>query len=331
VDPEPGHEDADGPPPPPPEALARSASGWVPPSEPVREVGADRDAAGGTTDAGQPAHEARTTRTGGAETGATGTGAAETGGRWTVGAPPAPTGTVPARRRRWPLVLAGLLVVVLAGTLLALALTADEESVVAGDDGNTPGTAPDGDDDGAGEDGDLDGPGPDGAPDTELDPLDLDRLDGLDLVYGRLLTDVDASEREMISFQTDVGEALSGATSGPEGLAAVAEVAAAREQGLLAVRDRLEDPLDDAGAEEVRQRYVEHLDSWADFMGAVAEDPLLILEQSESGATVAINRTADRFARALEAELPDDIDAEVARFADGVLDRGFRGFGVADV
>ncbi len=325
MDPEPGHEDADGPPPPPPEALARSASGWVPPSEPVREVGADRDAAGGTTDADLPAHEARTTRT----------GAAEPGRRWTVGAPPAPTGTVSARRRRrWPLVLAGLLVVVLAGTLLTLALTADEESVVAGDDGDMPGTAPDGDDDGAGEDGevgDLDGPGPDGGPDTELEPLDLDRLDGLDLVYGRLLTDVDASEREMIGFQTDVGEALSGAASGPEGLAAVAGVAADRERGLLAVRDRLEDPLDDPGAEEVRQRYVEHLDSWADFMGAVAEDPLRILEQSESGATVAINRTADRFARALEAELPDDIDAEVARFADGVLDRGFRGFGVADV
>lgn len=319
MDPEPRHEDPDGPPPPPPEALARSASGWVPPSEPPRDVGDVGSAGGGSAGAVWPAG---------------GDGAAEAGGGWTVGDPPAPLGTAPARRRRrrWPLVVVGLLLVGLAGTLVALALTSDERSVVAdvGGDEDTPGTAPD--DGEAGDDGDGSA-APEGGDelDTELDPLDLDRLDGLDLVYGRLLTDIDASEREMIGFQTDVGVALSGAPSGPEGLAAVAEVAAAREQGLLAVRERLSDPLDDAGAEEVRQRYVEHLDSWADLIGAVAEEPLLILEQSESGATVAINRTADRFARALEAELPDDIDAEVARFADGILDRGFRGFGTADV
>jgi hypothetical protein len=264
--------------------------------------------------------------------------AAEAPGGWSVAGAPPPLGATPARRRRrrWPLLVAGLLLVGLAGTLVALALTSEEATVVAdaGDDedATAPGDGPD--DDGS----DAEGPDDDGAaapepgePELELDPLDLDRLEGLDLVYGQLLTDIDASEREMIGFQTDVGEALSGASSGPEGLAAVAEVAAAREQGLLEVRERLSGTLDDAGAEEVRERYVEHLDSWADLMGAVAEEPLLILEQSESGATVAINRTADRFARALEAELPDDIDAEVARFAEDILDRGFRGFGTADV
>ncbi|MFU8840481.1 MAG: hypothetical protein ACNA8R_07135 [Nitriliruptoraceae bacterium] len=229
--------------------------------------------------------------------------------------------------------LAGLLLVGLATTLVVLVVTAEDDGTPvagAGPDADTPGTTPDRDGDGnAGDDDADDGDRID--PEAALEPLDLDRLDGLDLVYGRLLTDIDASEREMIGFQADVGAALADAASGPEGLAAVAEVAAAREAGLLAVRDRLEDPLDDAGAEEVRQHYLEHLDSWADLMGAVAEEPLRILDQSGSGATVAINRTADRFARSLEAELPDDIDAEVARFADDILDRGFRGFGVADV
>ncbi len=150
-------------------------------------------------------------------------------------------------------------------------------------------------------------------------------------MYGRLLSDIDASEREMIGFQTDVGEALAGASSREDGLSEVAAVAAERAERLGEIRDRLDDPLDDPGADEVRRLYVDHLDSWAGYIGAVAEDPLAIFEQSETGATVAINRTADRFTRALEEELPDDVDAEVARFADGILDRGFRGFGVADV
>lgn len=300
MDPEPGHEEEDGPPPPPPAAFARSTSGWVPPSELPR---ADHAAA----DAGPEPDPAAT---------------------WGAGGPS--TAEVPVatrRRRRWPLVLAGLLLLGLAGTLVTLALTGsgDDADVIADPDSGTPGTAPEEE-----RDGDGDARPPDRESD-DLDLLDLDRLDGLDLVYGRLLTDIDASEREMIAFQTEVGEALAGATSGPEGLAEVAEVAAAREEGLLAVRDRLAEPLDDAGAEEVRRLYVEHLDSWADFIGAVAEDPVLIFEQSESGATVAINRTADRFARALEDELPEAADAEVARFADGILDRGFRGFGTADV
>jgi hypothetical protein len=233
------------------------------------------------------------------------------------------------RRRRWPLVLSGLLLLGLAVTLVVLVLTADDDGTAVADggpDGQTPGTAPDRDD---GEDGGSGGSSP--GTDADLDPLDLDALDGLDLVYGQLLTDIDASEREMIGFQADVGAALSGASSRDDGLTAVAAVAAERAEALGEVRARLADPLDDPGAEEVRRLYVDHLDSWADFIGTVAEDPVAIFEQSETGATVAINRTADRFARALEDELPANADAEVARFADGILDRGFRGFGVADV
>lgn len=361
MDPEPGHEDPDGPPPPPPEAVSRSASGWTPPSEPPQ------DRVGARGPSSTRASSTGPSSTGPSSTGAPGTdaspgqgwpsdvpglAAAEDGGTWQVGAPPVAAGASGTRRgRRWPLVLSGLLLLGLAVTLVVLVLTAEDEgsSVAdAGPDGDTPGTAPDPDDrdDGGTDGGETDpddggdggGPGSDDGPggggldpDADLDPLDLDALDGLDLVYGQLLTDIDASEREMIDFQTDVGEALSGSTSRDDGLTAVAAAAAERTEALGEVRDRLADPLDDPGAEEVRRLYVDHLDSWAAYIGAVAEDPLVIFEQSETGATVAINRTADRFARALEDELPDDADAEVARFADDILDRGFRGFGVADV
>ncbi|MFP4150169.1 MAG: hypothetical protein ACLFV0_11855 [Nitriliruptoraceae bacterium] len=310
MDPHPGQEDPDGPPPLPPEAVGQPPAGQTPPS----------------------------------------------GAR---------------RRRRWPLLLAGLLLG-LASTLVAVALTGEDTTTVAEGGDHQDGAAEDGQasdgsgedqdpsdgdgaedaepgDDGAEEDGSEDAePGDDGAgssgdgtdegpqepdldPDDELDPLDLADLGGQDLLYGRLLTDIDASERQMLAFQTEISVALAGATSRDEGLAAIARVAATREEGLLDVRERLADPVDDPGAEEVRRLYVEHLDSWAELMGDVAEEPLRILDQSERGATVAINRTADRFSRALEAELPDDIDAEVERFAEDILDRGFRGAGTADV
>ncbi len=168
-------------------------------------------------------------------------------------------------------------------------------------------------------------------PDAELEPLDLEVLEGRDLVYGRLLTDIDASERAMIDFQAGLADTFSDPDSPEAALEGASEVAADSQAALLEVRERLVDAVEDPGAERVRALYVDHLDSWEVFMAAVAEDPLMVFQQSEAGFTVTINATADAFARALEAELPDDVDAEVARFADGILDRGFRGLGYADV
>jgi len=178
---------------------------------------------------------------------------------------------------------------------------------------------------------DDDGGPPPVDPDAELEPLDLEVLEGRDLVYGRLLTDIDASERAMIAFQEGLADTFSDPDSPEAALEGASEVAADSQAALLEVRERLVDAVDDPGAERVRALYVDHLDSWEVFMAAVAEDPLMVFQQSEAGFTVTINATADAFARALEAELPDDVDAEVARFADGILDRGFRGLGYADV
>ena len=170
-----------------------------------------------------------------------------------------------------------------------------------------------------------------GDPDAEVAPLDPDPLTGLDLLWGELLIDIDASERAMIAFQDDLADAFASPGLPEDALDAASEVAADRRDELLSVRARLTSSVDDAGVEQVRSRYVTHLDSWEAFMAAVEEDPLVVLEQSERGFTVDINATADAFARALEAELPPDVDAEVERFAEAILDRGFRGFGTAQV
>lgn len=215
---------------------------------------------------------------------------------------------------------------------------APEPTAASPDDTDDRASEPERDDRGSDEpapddDGPADGgPGPAPLdPDAELDPLDLAVLDGVDLVYGRLLTDIDVSERAMIAFQAGLADTFSDPDSPEAALEGASEIAADSQAALLAVRDRLVEPVDDPGAERVRELYVDHLDSWEVFMAAVAEDPLMVFQQGEAGFTVTINATADAFSRALEDELPADIDAEVARFADDILDRGFRGFGYADV
>jgi hypothetical protein len=248
----------------------------------------------------------------------------------------------PRRRpRRWPLValLLATLVAVPVGVLLATGQGDGSDPTASADDPADDEAA----DDEAAEPEERDpgppdgGPGEDGErpvppdPDAELEPLDLAALEGLALTYGRLLTDIDASERAMLAFQEGLADAFSD-PDGPEAaLEEAGEVAAEGQAALLEVRARLQEAVDDPGAERVRALYVDHLDSWEVFMAAVAEDPLMVFQQGEAGFTVTINATADAFSRALEAELPDDIDDEVARFADGILDRGFRGLGYADV
>jgi hypothetical protein len=209
------------------------------------------------------------------------------------------------------------------------------------DPGADPGAGPDADPDAdpdtdpdAGSDTDP-GAGPDtdpGAdPDAELTAPDLDGLSGVDAVYGQLLVDVDASEQVMLDFQDDLAAAFVEADSVEDAADSVRSAARDSRADLLEVRDRLSGGLDDVGAERVRSVYVDHLDAWANYMAAVAEDPLTLTQPDDAGYNVAINATAVEFERALVTELPPTIDAEVERFAQGILDRGFRGFGQADV
>ena len=262
--------------------------------------------------------------------------------------PPVPP-PIRRRRRRRQLVLGIIAVLVLVAAPITLAVVGvlgaadepgeadmavpDDESDDDPGDGpaDEPDGAPDGDPD---SDADDAGPSGDGSGDPPADPEvvppELDALDGIDAVFGELLTDIDASERTMIAFQDEVAELFeeSDGTDPQQLLTGVIEAAVEGRDGLEVVRARLEPPLDEPAAEAVREAYVVHLDSWAGYLDAIADDPSVL---GSDGWRLDINTTADRFARTLEQQLPDGADAEVEQFAEGILERGFRREGEADV
>ncbi len=169
-------------------------------------------------------------------------------------------------------------------------------------------------------------PGPEG-PVEQVVPPDLSTLAGTDAIFGQLLLDIDASERVMMGFQDDLLEVFAGSL-GDRAPEAAMRAAGVRRDELLEVRDRLAVPTPDGRAEDVRLEYLDHLDSWARYMDAVAEDAAVLAPEGRgAGYTLDINATADAFSRALQSELPEDIAAPVREYADAILDRGFRGFG----
>lgn len=165
------------------------------------------------------------------------------------------------------------------------------------------------------------------SPDADLDAPDPGQLSGVDATYAQLLVDIDASERTMIGFQDAiVATLLGGSASDPEQLVAeLSATAAASADRLEQIRADLEQPIDDQGADKVRDRYVEHLDTWVDYIRAIERQPRLLDPGADTDRfTLAINVSADAFSRELQAQLPAEVDAEVARFAEDILDRGFR-------
>jgi hypothetical protein len=243
--------------------------------------------------------------------------------------PPVPPPVRRRRRRRRALLTGAVLVVVgvPVGLGVATMLEADDTPSAIGGDGS-PAETEDRDDDAS----DDDANGGTGGDDT-LEPPDLDGLAGTDAVYGQLLVDIDASEQVMMAFQDEVATVFSVPAESPDELVqALQEIGTEGRDELLEVRDRFDDELDVDGAEVVRDRYLAHLDSWAEYMDAVSEDPSVLGgEGTGDGFTVVINATADAFARALEDELPEDADASVRAYADDILDRGFRGSSDAQV
>ncbi len=208
---------------------------------------------------------------------------------------------------------------------------------VAGDDPDAPLTddpgadrdraAPGGDEGPGADPDDLPDPPEPASPEADLDPPDPASLSGVDATYAQLLVAIDASERTMIGFQDAILATLLGGSAGnPDQLLEELRTTAAASAGRLEqIRGDLEQPVDDAGAREVRDRYVEHLDTWVDYIRAIEEQPRLLDPNADTDRfTLAINVSADAFSRALQAQLPAGVDAEVARFADGILERGFR-------
>jgi hypothetical protein len=246
--------------------------------------------------------------------------------------PPPPPWERQRRTRRRILAVVVLAVLILAVPVAILVATGplspwgDEPVVAPSDD---PDATEDGDP--APDADEREDPAPDVDPPPEDEDLvvpDLAGLEGDDAVFARLLVDIDESERAMIAFQDELQEAFQehgGALDPSDLIERIREAAGEGASRLAVVRARLADPVDVEPAEAVRVVYVEHLDAWANYMGAVEDDPgMLGSEDERSRYILAINTSAGTFARTLEEELPADIAPEVEDFAEGILDRGFR-------
>jgi len=233
------------------------------------------------------------------------------------GPPPPPWERDRRNRRRtvWIVVAVLLLIGIPVGLAIAGAMSRDATPRTDEPTATVP-PVPEGDDPGA--------RGPDR--DTELEPPDPAQFDGVDADFAALLGRVEDSERAMLRFQRDLEGVFFGAPADLQVLfAQLSEVAADGAASLADAREELEEELATPAAEDVRVVYLDHLDAWLAFMEAVADDPALLGPDGDSSRyDVAINQTAADFADALEELLPDDADPEVRRFAQDLLDRGFR-------
>ncbi len=212
-------------------------------------------------------------------------------------------------------------------------------------DGDDPSDgAPGGEDDGTAEPGEEPGADPDddgaiaeGQPgdrpdrevpaDERITAPDLDELEGDDTRIAELLLDIDASERVMLGYQLDAQEAFRGELDleDPEELLdAVGAAARTALDDLEVLRARLGPSQPDPAAEQVRASYVEHLDSWVDYLTAIEDDPRVVLGDL-TRFTVHINRTGDGFVRAVDGLRESDVDDAVGGYAQRIVDRGFSG------
>jgi hypothetical protein len=146
----------------------------------------------------------------------------------------------------------------------------------------------------------------------------------------QLFVDVQRSEGVMLGYYEQLEAELSDPAMAPEAaLAIIATAAAEAVDGLQDVRASIVPLAGDAVVDDVRAAYLPHLDSWLDYLEAVAGDPELELDPDRSRATpftLLINATARAFRTATEELLATAPSEEVRRLAEEILDEGFRGF-----
>ena len=152
-----------------------------------------------------------------------------------------------------------------------------------------------------------------------------------DAALVELLEGIVASESIMLRFNDEVAERLANSTGETqalleaEALRGVAEVAAAGAEGLRAARPSLVAQTGDGAVDDVRTAYVPHLDSWIEYLAALAERPLLLFyADDQQPYLLLINATAEAFAESLELLLADGPSPAVAELAERILDDGFR-------
>ncbi len=147
-----------------------------------------------------------------------------------------------------------------------------------------------------------------------------------------LLEGIVTAESIMLAFNDVVVEQFEGASEEAAAFAAVASAAATGRDGLQAVRPSLVEPVGDRVVDEVRDAYIPHLDSWIEYLDALARRPEMVFTRDDQQPyLLRINATAEVFADSLVALLATDPAPEVAELAQGILDEGFSSERDADV
>jgi hypothetical protein len=160
---------------------------------------------------------------------------------------------------------------------------------------------------------------------------DLDDLEGTDAELAGILVDIDRAEQQMLVTQEEVAailaEAALGGAEAPAGDLAerLADAAGEGQRELQEIRqDLTAASLGDAEVREIRDVYLAHLDAWVRYFVAAEEEPgLLAGGGGDEAFLLAINTTADRFARTIRQDLPDGLDERVEEFAGQIVERGF--------
>ena len=146
-----------------------------------------------------------------------------------------------------------------------------------------------------------------------------------DVAMVALLEDVVRTEGVMLAFNDVVAERLAEAPDEETALAIVGRAAASGVGGLEALRPLIVDRQGGPAVDEVRTVYLPHLDSWVDYLSAIADEPgLLFTGDDQQPYILLINATADAFRIALEDLLDRAPAVRVAELAERILDDGFR-------
>ena len=153
-----------------------------------------------------------------------------------------------------------------------------------------------------------------------------------DAALVELLEGIIASESIMLAFNDEVSERLEGVTDEAVALAAIASAAADGAAGLRDARPALLEQTGDQVVDDVRSVYIPHLDSWIDYLAALAERPgLLFTRDDQQPFLLLINSTAEAFADELEALIASGPAPEAVELAERILDDGFRSEREADI
>jgi len=142
-----------------------------------------------------------------------------------------------------------------------------------------------------------------------------------------LFEDIEQSEGTMLGYYDRLRDEFDPTMGTDEVRGVIAAAAVDAAATLRGIRTRIVPLAGDAVVDDVRAAYLPHLDSWVDYLEAVADEPDLEIDRERAAPyTLVINATAQAFRVATEVMLESGPSEAVRQLAEAILDEGFRGF-----